>query len=333
MIKLFNEPCGVALSIEASKRMRDSPSSVSVQPSLCFAAPRLFQERLDKYAINVLLRGAVLRGQVRPCGMNSRERFVPPCRLAVFAGADGPALEVKAFGKQRPVAQPDSISPAELAPKRRDFHLELPVVMPGPLDARAAQHSVFAEQAAGLVPLAADAVRHAVLVGLFRCEQPVPVPSAADPVPLAVPQGDFLANQPGSVKVPLDSGFHTVRAGSRQTPSRSDSIKPDDQKIANPLFSPSSDNRRGANSTRPHERDREAPMREARQAAPDWARASAALSSGESSRFSRGTEPLRRKINLCVQFMRMANPIRRREYSPQCVVAATRFAGRRGPAG
>src|SRR5581483_612240 len=36
---------------------------------------------------------------------------------------------------------------------------------------------------------------------------------------------------------------------------------------------------RGANSTHPHERDREAPMREARQAAPDWARASAALSS------------------------------------------------------
>jgi len=36
-------------------------------------------------------------------------------------------------------------------------------------------------------------------------------------------------------------------------------------------------------------------MREARQAAPDWARASAALSSSENSRFSRGTWPLRRK--------------------------------------
>jgi hypothetical protein len=47
--------------------------------------------------------------------------------------------------------------------------------------------------------------------------------------------------------------------------------------------------RRGANSTRTHERHREAPLREARQAAPDWARASAALSSfNESSRFSRG---------------------------------------------
>jgi hypothetical protein len=59
-------------------------------------------------------------------------------------------------------------------------------------------------------------------------------------------------------------------------------------------------NRRGANSTRPHERDREAPMREARQAAPDWARASAALSFSESSRFSRGTEPLRREMSYLV---------------------------------
>src|SRR6185437_1351700 len=57
-----------------------------------------------------------------------------------------------------------------------------------------------------------------------------------------------------------------------------------------------SNNSRGANSTHPHERDREAPMREARQAAPDGARASAALSSSESSRFSRGTEPLRREM-------------------------------------
>ncbi len=53
--------------------------------------------------------------------------------------------------------------------------------------------------------------------------------------------------------------------------------------------------RRGANPTRSHERHREAPLREARRAAPDGARASAALSSSENSRFSRGTEPLRRK--------------------------------------
>jgi len=53
--------------------------------------------------------------------------------------------------------------------------------------------------------------------------------------------------------------------------------------------------KKGADLTRPHERHREAPMRETRQAAPDGARASAALSSSESSRFSRGTKPLRRK--------------------------------------
>lgn len=55
--------------------------------------------------------------------------------------------------------------------------------------------------------------------------------------------------------------------------------------------------RRGANSTRTHERHREAPLREARQAAPDGARASAALSSfNESSRFSRGPSRCDAKI-------------------------------------
>jgi hypothetical protein len=59
--------------------------------------------------------------------------------------------------------------------------------------------------------------------------------------------------------------------------------------------SPLAINRRGADSTRPHERHCEAPLRETRQAAPDWARASAALSSSKNSQFSRGTRPLRRK--------------------------------------
>ena len=59
--------------------------------------------------------------------------------------------------------------------------------------------------------------------------------------------------------------------------------------------SPLAEKRRGANSTHPHERHCEAPLREARQAAPDWARASAALSSSKNSQFSRGTGPLRRK--------------------------------------
>jgi hypothetical protein len=59
--------------------------------------------------------------------------------------------------------------------------------------------------------------------------------------------------------------------------------------------SPLAGHGKGANSTRSHERHRKAPMREARQAAPDGARASAALSSSKNLRFSRGTRPLRRK--------------------------------------
>lgn len=60
--------------------------------------------------------------------------------------------------------------------------------------------------------------------------------------------------------------------------------------------------RRGL-GTRTHERLREAPLRETRQAAPDGARGSAALSSSETSRFSRGTQAFATRNGLFVCYV------------------------------
>src|SRR5438046_2086306 len=96
-----------------------------------------------------------LRSRLRNCAQTRRTAF----RFAILISADNATVDVEAFGKQCPVAQPDSVSTAELAAHRGHFHLELAVVVPGPLDARTVNHSVFAQQAALLVPLAANAVR------------------------------------------------------------------------------------------------------------------------------------------------------------------------------
>jgi hypothetical protein len=142
--------------------------------------------------------------------------------------------------------------------------------------------------------LAADAVRQAAFIGLFRCEHPVLVPSTNDPVPVTVPHRHPFSKLTASIKVLLAGGVHYMRIRFRLFPPSGSIQHPVALKAKAELFT-AFGNGRGANSTRPHERHREAPLREARQAAPDWARAWAALSSIENSRFSRGTEPLRRK--------------------------------------
>src|SRR5439155_25175125 len=89
--------------------------------------------------------------------------------------------------------------------------------VPGPLDARTVNHSVFAQQAALLVPLAANAVRQPVLVGFFRGEHSVLVPGAMHTVSATISQWDFLAKQPCSIKVSLDNGVHHTSACIRPT--------------------------------------------------------------------------------------------------------------------
>lgn len=139
--------------------------------------------------------------------MSCKSCAVPLCR-AWCAAADKATVVVNAFRKQCSVAQPDSVSPAEFATHSGHFYLKLSVVMPSALNTRALTHPIFSEQSSRFIPLAADTVRQSVLVGFFGRELAVPVPGAGDAVPSTVAQGDFLANQPGSIKVSLDSGFH-----------------------------------------------------------------------------------------------------------------------------
>jgi hypothetical protein len=52
----------------------------------------------------------------------------------------------------------NAVPTAEPAAHGRDFHLQLAVVVPSPLDAGAVNHPVFAEQPSRFIPLAADAM-------------------------------------------------------------------------------------------------------------------------------------------------------------------------------
>ena len=137
-----------------------------------------------------------------------RERLVLRRRFTIFVGADNSSVKVEAFGQQRPVTQPDSVSSAELAANRGDLHLELAVVVPSPLDTCAADHLIFAEQPTMLIPLAANPVKLAALVGFFGREQPVLMPGSVDTMPATISQGKFLAKQSGSIKVSLNGGAH-----------------------------------------------------------------------------------------------------------------------------
>jgi hypothetical protein len=114
-------------------------------------------------------------------------------------------------------------------------------------------------------------------------------------VPVAIAHGHLLIELTVTIKGFLDRGAHDSHICFGNIPHVPPSLNNRRSKIPTKSCSPLAEKRRGANPTRPHERHCEAPLREARQAAPDWARASAALSSSKNSQFSRGTWPLRRK--------------------------------------
>ena len=167
--------------------------------------------------------------------------------------------------------------------------------MPASLASCAVDHQVFAKTPPRFIPVAADAVEQPVLVRFFRGPSAVLVPDADNPVPATASHGHSLTELSVSIKCFLDGGNHDSHFRFDDTPQLPSSFNPCRSEKPIQSCSPLATNRRGANPTRPHERHREAPLREARQAAPDGARASAALSSSKNSRFSRGTWPLRRK--------------------------------------
>jgi len=156
-------------------------------------------------------------------------------------------------------------------------------------------HPVFADQSSGFIPMAADAVEQSVFVRFFRGTFAALVPDAGNPVPAAIAHGHLLTELSVTIKCLLDGGTHDSHIRFYDTSQLPQSFNTRRSEMPTKSCSPLAEKRRGANSTHPHERHCEAPLREARQAAPDWARASAALSSSKNSQFSRGTGPLRRK--------------------------------------
>jgi hypothetical protein len=295
LVKCFHEFRGVILAFESSERTRGLVAGFLRQPLPRFALIAFLQERIHKDAVNVKGLHAVFASQLRGLAAKLRQGFVLCRRCAIRFGADGKPVEIESFREQSSVAQPDSVSPVEVAANGRDFDLEFAVVVPVPLNSRALDHQVFAEPPSRFIPMAADAVQQSVLVRFFRGTFAVLVPDAGNPVPAAIAHGHLLTELSVSIKHFLDGGVHDSHIRFDDTPHFPSSFNTRRSEKPTKSCSPLADNRRGANSTRPHERHCEAPLRETRQAAPDWARASAALSSSKNSQFSRGTRPLRRK--------------------------------------
>jgi hypothetical protein len=133
------------------------------------------------------------------------------------------------------------------------------------------------------------------LIAFLAGQNSVFMPDANNATPATISHGHSLTELSVSIKCFLNDYAHDSHIRFYDAPRLPSSFNtPQSDKPAR-CCSPLAGHGRGANSTRSHERHRKAPLREARQAAPDGARASAALSSSKNLRFSRGTWPLRRK--------------------------------------
>ena len=294
-VKRLHEFRGVILAFESSERTRGRVGGFLRQPFPGFALIAPLQKRIHKDAVNVKGLYAVFARQFGGFAAKPRQSFILCRRCAIRFGADGQPVEIESFREQSAVAQPDSVASAEFAVNGGDFDLEFAVVVPVPLEARAVDHPVFAEPPSGFIPMAADAVKQSVLERFFRGTDAIFVPDADDSVPATIPHGHLLIELSVSIKSFLDRGAHDAHIRLGNIPHVPLSFNTRRSEMPTKSCSPLAEKSRGANSTRPHERHCEAPLREARQAAPDWARASAALSSSKNSQFSRGTGPLRRK--------------------------------------
>jgi hypothetical protein len=109
-------------------------------------------------------------------------------------------VQDKCSGQQRAVAQPDAIASEEFAAHGGNFQLQPAILVPVPLDARAVNHFIFAEQTSGFIPLAADAVEQSVLIRFLVGQNPVFVPDADNTVPATISHGHSLAELSISIK-------------------------------------------------------------------------------------------------------------------------------------
>jgi len=295
LVKCLHEFCRVILVLETSERTRSLVVGLFRQPFVRLAAIWFLQERTHRDFQNVFLCRAIFRQQLRWLASKLRQRFIFGRRLTICTRTDDLAAKPESFRKQCPIAQPHSVSSTELTAYGRDFELELSVVIPLALDTGAVNHFVFAEQASRFVPLTANAVEQSVFEWFFGGAFAVLVPGTDNTVPVAIPYGNLVTKLSVSIKCFLDCGAHVSHIRFYSTPHLPPSFNTHRSEKPTKSCLLLAEKRRGANSTRSHEWHHEAPLREARQAAPDGARASAALSSCESSWFSRGTKPLRRK--------------------------------------
>ena len=281
-----------AFSLEAAEQTCGRVGAFLLKPGSCLTPVVLIQQSGHENTMNALFDCGGFRWELRRFSSKSRKGFVVGCRLMICLGIDNPTVKIKSFGNQSSIAKPETVASTKLAAHRGDFQLDFAVVMPRLLHARAVNHFVLAEQLSRFTPLATEAMKQSVLIWLFGGEYAVLVPGVGNTMPTGAPQRRSFTDLSVSIKHLMDGGVHDTRIRFHGPPHCSLSFN------TRWLENPTGDllkRRRGANPTRPHERHREAPLREARRAAPDGARASAALSSIENSRFSRGTEPLRRK--------------------------------------
>ena len=287
--------CCIACGLESSQRTSGLVAGFLRQPHPRFALIAFLQKRIHKNAVNMKGLHAISPCQFRGLATKRRQGLVLCRRRVISLGADSQTVEIESFRKESSVPQPDSISPTEVAANSPNLHLEFAVVVPLPLDTCAVDNQVFTKLPPCFIPMTADAVKQSVFESFFRGPFAVLVPGADNTMPAAIAHGHSLTKLTVSIKCFLDGGSHVSHIRFCFAPHLPPPFNTPRSEKPTLSCSPLAINSRGANSTRPHERHCEAPMREARQAAPDWARASAALSSSKNSQFSRGTWPLRRK--------------------------------------
>ncbi len=78
--------------------------------------------------------------------------------------------------------------------------------MPGALNTRAVNHPVFAQQATGFAPLAAEAVQQTILIRLFVGQDPVFVPDADNAMPATVAQRHYFTE----LAIPMKGFFNRL---------------------------------------------------------------------------------------------------------------------------
>ena len=86
--------------------------------------------------------------------------------------------------------------------------MKLAVVMPGPLNPRPVDQSVFAEQLASFIPLPAEPVKQSGLVWFLACENSILVPGAHGAVSATLSQGHLLAELTVSIILALNGAAH-----------------------------------------------------------------------------------------------------------------------------